>query len=267
MNLFFKKFMMIVILAGIFWGLNIILFKKPVEESEILCVGMMSGWAPFMTIDVQGKAVGFDVDVAQLLATKLGKTLKLVDFGSLAPLFIALEQGKIDCIFSGLDITQERLNKFVMVPYFGVGFSNFKLLFWMAVPEGITAITDLVILKKRVIAVEPGSASEKFLSHFDFIKPKQLASIADMIMDVQYGRSDALILEPLIVNRVIKQVPDLKALDIPIPAEFRIYGMGIALRKDQEMLAQAFQQIINQDKKKIMHYAQQWGLDTGEYND
>lgn len=240
--------------------------RQSSKNSTLLRVGMMSGWAPFMVLDTQGQPAGFDVDVAHAIANKLGRTLEIIDFGSLAPLLVALEQNKIDCIFSGLDITKERQNKFIMVPYFGTGFSSFKLLFWEKIPAGIQTINDLALRNKPIIAVEPGSASEKFLNQFNFIEQKPLASTSDMLMDVKYGHSLAAILEPLVAKRVMKQVPELKALAIPITEEFRVYGMGIALRKDQQELAAAMQQAVITIKPTIMRFAQRWQIEQEDEN-
>ena len=43
-------------------------FRQTQRSSDELVVGMMSGWAPFMTINPTGEYVGFDVDVAKALA-------------------------------------------------------------------------------------------------------------------------------------------------------------------------------------------------------
>lgn len=37
-----------------------------------LIVGVMSGYPPFAQLDTQGNLVGFDIDVATLIAEKLG---------------------------------------------------------------------------------------------------------------------------------------------------------------------------------------------------
>lgn len=235
-------------------------------RGKTLRVGMMSGWAPFMTLNAQGNYEGFDVDVARSLAGELGLQLELVDLGSLPSLFVALEQGRIDCAMSGLDITRQRLQQVAMVPYFGNGLSSLTLLFWQIVPTDIRTINDMAKLGKPIIAVEPGSASEQFLKQYSFIEQKLLASVSEMVLDVQYGRSIAAILEPLVARRITKKQPEFKAVLVPLPEDFCIYGMGIALPKNQSVLTTRLQQAVAQLQKRgvIVRFAQQWGLDAGD---
>lgn len=237
-------------------------WPAPKRDERVLKMGMMSGWAPFMTLNTQGQYEGFDIDVARALAQKMGKRLEVVDFGSLAPLFLALEQGTIDAAMSGLDITQERLQKVAMVPYVGSGFDRFYLLFWQQIPRDVRTLDDLKKCK-AVIAVEPGSASQAFLKQCPEIEPKLLASVSDMIMDVQYGRSLAAIVEPLIARRLQQQMPELKPLAIPLPRAFCVYGTGIAMRKDRRALTQTIQQSIDMLKRDgtIARLAKRWGIE------
>ncbi len=57
--------------------------RSRAKTDDTLIVGMMSGWAPFMTITAKGTYEGFDVDVAQELAQRMGKKLVIQDLGSL----------------------------------------------------------------------------------------------------------------------------------------------------------------------------------------
>ncbi len=236
MNTFIKKLtivassVLVVALAGRLF------FTTKQQNPNELIVGMMSGWAPFMSINAQGESEGFDVDVATQLAKRMGKKLVIKDLGSLATLLLALEQGKIDMIFSGLDITQNRLRQMAMVPYTGSAVTAYQLVFWQKVPTGITTINDLQKLGRPVICVEPGSSPEKFIDQFPFIDKKSLPSLAEMLMDVQYGKSLALFVEPQVAARLIKKNPALAQLTIPLPPAFQIYGMGIALKKNNQTL-------------------------------
>lgn len=208
------------------------------KTSDELVIGMMSGWVPFMSVNEDGKFEGFDVDVAQELAQKMDKKLVVKDFGSLAPLFVALEQGSIDMIMSGLDITESRLKKLSMVKYIGGGFKSFCLLFWDKIPQGIKIIQDLQKNPDAQICVEPGSSTEKFLDSLDFVKQKPMASVPEMIMDIKYKKSLAVILEPPVVARLMKKNPQLKKLEIPIPRKFQVFGCGIAIKKENRELTE-----------------------------
>jgi ABC-type amino acid transport substrate-binding protein len=255
--------LIISITLGIFWGKRI---STTAPEAKILRVGMMSGWAPFMTLSAQGGFQGFDVDVAQELATSMGYTLQIVDLGSLAPLFVALEQEKIDLIFSGLDITQERKQKLSMVPYTGQSIKNFSLVFWEIIPSGVQRIEDLKNLPEPIVSVEPGSSQEKFLDRYLEITKKNLPTLTDMLLDLQYGRSRAMLLEPQVANRLQVQNPKLKILSVALPPEFETFGLGIAVKKTRAAFSKQVTQVIHamRSKGKIAELENKWQLSSGE---
>ena len=238
-------------------------FRQSQKSSDELVVGMMSGWAPFMTINAAGEYVGFDVDVAKLLASKLNKKLVVKDMGSLASCFVALEQNKIDMMLSGLDITQDRLKKLNMVPYTGEEVRSFSLLFWKQVPLKIRTIEDFKNLPDAAVCAEPGSAQDKFLSKFSFINKKPMPSTTDMVLDLRFGKSVAAILEPQVARRLQKQEPDLVALSVPLPDEFVVYGMGIVIKKNKKQLADVVAATIQSLKQdgSLKKLEIQWGLE------
>ena len=44
-------------------------------------VGTTSAYAPFVSLDEEGQYVGFDIDIAEALAEKLGRRLVIKDLG------------------------------------------------------------------------------------------------------------------------------------------------------------------------------------------
>lgn len=224
--------------------------EAPLLSPDTLIVGMMSGWAPYMSLNSSGKFEGFDVDVARELAKRMNKKLVINDMGSLEPLFIALNQRKIDMIFSGLDIIKKRLQMLEMVPYTGEGITCFKLLFWNKIPEGITGVNDLINRSDITLCVEPGSGTENFLNQEQFknILKKPIGRVSDMILELRFGKSQAAILEPIAIVDLLKKNPELKAIDIPLPEDFQIFGVGIAIKKGNITLKEETTKIINSMK-------------------
>src|SRR5271157_3699018 len=80
-----------------------------------LVVGTTSGYAPYVSLNEQGKYEGFDIDLAELLAKKLDKKLVLKDLGSMPSLMLALKQNKIDALIWAVSITKDRLKNYEMV--------------------------------------------------------------------------------------------------------------------------------------------------------
>jgi ABC-type amino acid transport substrate-binding protein len=223
--------------------------KDNSSSKDTLNVGMMSGWAPFMVTNKNGEFEGFDVDVAEELAARLGKKINIIDMGGLASLFVALDQNKIDLIFSGLDITEKRREQMNMVPYTGEDTKEYTLLFYKNIPEGILSIEDLKNHPNPVVLVEPGVSAEKYLDSLKFIQKKQLASLSERILDLQYGKSLAMLVEPSIARRLMLKDQQFKGLSVPLPPLFQIYGMGIALKKENGALFEEIQLIVASMKK------------------
>ncbi len=251
----FKKCVLTVVLGS----LSAITFAQQKEE---LVIGMMSGWAPFMVVNAKGNLEGFDVDVAKELGMRLGKPVRILDLGSLASLFQALEQGKIAMAFSGLDITQKRKEQWTMIPYAGEQMRSYSLLFWKTLPKDVKTLEDLQRIPNAEVCVESGVSTEKFLERFPSIRKKRMGALADMVLDVQFGKSLALFIEPPIARRLIKKNGEFKALEVPLPEEFQVYGMGIALKKSNQELSQKVGTFIQKMKAEgsLQKLEKKWSL-------
>ena len=99
-------------------------------------IGLQSGYPPFEFMDTTGKLVGFDVEMAEIIAKKLQKTLVIKDM-EFEGVILSLKQGKIDLIMSGMNITPSRLKEISMVPYHGEDATSLSLIFWNEIPPGI----------------------------------------------------------------------------------------------------------------------------------
>jgi ABC-type amino acid transport substrate-binding protein len=238
------KFFLIIMGFVFFSGVCFWAWRSSDRRSNTFVVGMMSGWAPFMVVNAQGEFEGFDVDVAREISNRMGKTLEIKDLGSLASLLMSLQQRTIDVALSGLDITESRLEQLQMIRYTGEDINTFYLLFWKNIPEGIKSIQDLKNKPGVTICVEPGSSQEKFLDSYSFIIQKSLSKIEEMILDVQYSKSLAALVEPHVAKRIMRQNSDVRALEIIIPKKFQTFGMGIACAKSNITCASRINSII-----------------------
>lgn len=246
-NMVYKTILLVVLCVFV-----IFLTKRNARSSalskDILVVGMMSGWPPYMSVDERGKYVGFDVDVANALGKKLGKKVEIRDLGSLSALFFALQQGKIDIIFSGLDITQERQGRMTMVPYTGDDITFLYLVFYDQVPLGIRSLEDLEKIPDVIVCVEANSTSEKLIDNYPKINKRQLKGMADMVFDVRSGKSRAFLAEPAVVRRLLKKEPQLTYIAVDLPKKLCVYGCGIALKKENTLLANAISGVVRDMK-------------------
>ena len=88
-----------------------------IQERGEIVVAMEGTWAPWTYHDEGDNLVGYDVEVAQLIAEKLGVRATFVE-GEWDGLLAGLDSGRYDILVNGVDITQERQEKYdFSVPY------------------------------------------------------------------------------------------------------------------------------------------------------
>jgi polar amino acid transport system substrate-binding protein len=83
-----------------------------------LAVGITGTQPPLNATDKTGKIIGFDADIAQLIATNMGVKIKFATM-SFPDLLGALKAGKVDMVLSGMTMTLERnLSVAFVGPYY-----------------------------------------------------------------------------------------------------------------------------------------------------
>lgn len=80
------------------------------ERGEIV-VAMEGTWAPWTYHDEEDNLVGYDVEVAERIAEKLDVEVEFVE-GEWDGLLAGLDSGRYDMMVNGVDITEERLEKY-----------------------------------------------------------------------------------------------------------------------------------------------------------
>ena len=82
-----------------------------IKESGVITVAMEGTWAPWTYHDEKDVLTGYDVDVASAIAQKLGVKASFVE-GEWDGLFAGLDAGRYDIVVNGVDITEERSQKY-----------------------------------------------------------------------------------------------------------------------------------------------------------
>ena len=245
-----------VLLVTVFVGLR---RMRTVQADDELVVGVMSGYMPYAGINNQGELEGFDIDIANEIAKRLGKTIEFKDM-SLAAFIIAVQQGKIDLLLSAYSITPETKQKMSLIYYQGDPVTAFPLIFWEKIPEGVTRIEDLAKLPNPIVCTEAGTKKERFLKEFPFLTVKSMSSIDKIIMDLKYGKSLAVCLDPEILPALKKRIPELVWFDVPVPEEYQSEGFGIGINKNNSALTQKVTDIIAELSRtgKLEQLEQRW---------
>lgn len=82
-----------------------------IQERGEIVVAMEGTWAPWTYHNENDELVGYDVEVAQLIAEKLGVEVRFVE-GEWDGLLAGLDDGRYDIMVNGVGITSERQEKY-----------------------------------------------------------------------------------------------------------------------------------------------------------
>lgn len=82
-----------------------------IQAKGKIVFAMEGQWAPWTYHDESGELVGYDTEVGKAIAAKLGVEAEFVE-GEWDGLFTGLDTGRYDAIINGVEITEERSNKY-----------------------------------------------------------------------------------------------------------------------------------------------------------
>ena len=176
---------------------------------KVLTVGSSGIYPPFISVDADGKAQGYDVEVLEKVGEALGYEIKW-EFAEFSGIFGMLDAGKIDTVANLIAMTDERKAKYdFSTPYAYSGAS-------LVVHEDNTDIKSIEDLKGKKVGVLLGNNLHQFLEKWNeengneiTITPYQ--DVSGTYNEVALGRLDAFI-------------------DVKITAASRIRDEGLPLK-------------------------------------
>jgi len=187
-------------------------------------VGMTGSQPPFSMKTKSGELMGFEVDLAKVLAEGMGVKLKLVEI-PFPKLMEALESGSVDAIMSGMTITPKRNLKAIFAgPYIVSGKS---ILTKSKVLARIKEAEEVNSVKYKITCLRK-STSEKFVQLLmpdaEVVTVDNYNAGVDMVLNDEV---DAMVADaPIcIVSLLRHQNKGLVTLDRPLTVE----PIGIAL--------------------------------------
>lgn len=211
-----------------------------IEDKGEFVLGLDESFPPMGFRDESGEIVGFDIDVAREVCSRLGIEL-VVQPISWDTKEQELDTGKIDCIWNGFTITEERKQQVLFSePYM----KNQQIIVVMEDSD----VTSLADLKGKKLGLQSGSsAADALAGSADF--KASLGEVAEFddnmtaLMDLEKGGVDAVLMDE-IVARYYMQTKNkgYKVLDEALAAE----EYGIGFRKDDQALMQKFQDTLNE---------------------
>ncbi|MEG2859300.1 MAG: amino acid ABC transporter substrate-binding protein [Clostridia bacterium] len=213
-----------------------------ITEKGTFILGLDDSFPPMGFRNEKNEIVGFDIDVAREVASRLGVELVVqpVDWAAKE---LELSSGNIDCIWNGMSITDERIASMEMTfPYL-----NNQIMLYTMADSGIAALSDMA---GKSIAVQSGSFAEEVLNSAENAELK--ASLGEVLayeeyltalMDLQVGGVDAVLIDQVVAEFRIAGLGDKSIVPVTSLANDN-YGIGfrkgdVALRdKVEEILIQ-----------------------------
>lgn len=223
------------------------------EGTKVLRVGTSADYAPFEYVDtaVSDEIIGFDIDLANLVAERLGYQLQFTnsDFNSLIP---GLQADKFDFVISGMTPTAERDE----VVDFSVAYYETEQ--YMVTPKS-SNIKSLEDLKGKIVGAQVSSIQEdlakEFGAEYGFtVESRNL--IPEVIQELKNNRFQGAVIENIVAENYLKQNEDLTAFPLEVEEpDFK----AIAFQEGSELKAE-FDEVIQAliDEGKIDELKTKW---------
>lgn len=172
---------------------------EDIKAKGSFVLGLDATFAPMGFTNESDEIVGFDIDLAKAVAEKLGVEVVLqpIDWNSKS---MELESGKIDVIWNGFSITEERKKEVLFTdPYLTTG--------QVIIVKADSEIATKADLAGKKIALQDGSTSEEALkadaATYESIGDENISRFkenTEVLMEVETGRVDAAVIDEIFVR-------------------------------------------------------------------
>ena len=214
-------------------------------SAEALKVGAYPSNPPFETKTDAGTFEGFEVDIVNEEAKRMGMTVEISDFDFPA-LFSATSSKRIDVAISTITITKERLgSQSFTQPYYdsAMGIATKK----------DSAVAGTADLKGKIVGVLSGSTGEKWSNDnkdkFGLGEIKGYNTQQDALLDLNAGRVDAVVSDVPGMQYAFLKMSDLVVKESIKSGE----QYGLMITKDSPLLAKANEAISAMKKDGTMN--------------
>ncbi|GAA4228570.1 polar amino acid transport system substrate-binding protein [Sagittula marina] len=171
---------------------------------DALEIGANIGNVPWEFQDEAGNFTGFEVDLANTVAEKLGRDVEIVNI-PFNGLFSAVQSGRIDMAMSSITITDERLQSVSFAqPYYD---SDQSLTVATGGPASLDEMGD------KIVGVDTGSTGDMWATEhaedYGFADIRRYEGLAPAMLDLQAGRIDGYISDIPALQYYVKDKPGL----------------------------------------------------------
>lgn len=208
-------------------------------NDNVLVMATSPDYPPFESLDVNGEFVGFDIELAKLIAEELGMELEIRDM-KFDGLIGALQAGRVDMVLSGMSATENRRENVD----FSIEYHSSGEMFVTRKDEPMTGLEDL---EGKTVGVQLGTIQEEgaraIQGEYDF-ELKALDDAQMLVQELITNRVDIIYLDKQVAKGFI-EAQDLAGFDDPTDAS---PGMAVAFPKGSALVEDvnaAIQSIID----------------------
>jgi len=258
MNRFILIGIAVLALAAIILSINLLIKSPEVDtKSKTLVMGVSLDYPPFEFMK-NGEPMGYDIELAHILAKELGFNLKIkdMDFNSLIP---ALNSGQIDFIISSMSQTDERAKS--------VDFSRLYYRSKVAIVTKREADAEGILhFSNTKIGVQMGSTMEIYAKQKQLsVKNMSILAISrvpQLIEELKLGRLDGVLLEADVAKAIVSKTQSLKSTMVK---DFD-GGYAIVFAKNSSLVSE-FNQVLEQLERsgKLRELESKWVVKGRSY--
>ena len=221
-----------------------------IKKSGVLKVATSADYAPFefhTMVDGKDKIVGSDIDLVNEIAKELGVKAEVSDM-SFNTVLASLKEGKSDIAISAISATDERKEQFDFTDNY---YNPPQVV--VINKKNKDAYTSTDALKDKNVGAQKGSIQEDVVkTQIEGSKLVTIDKVPNMVVEVNQGSLDAMVVEKTIAESYIAQNPDLTIADIALkPSADEAFA--IALPKGSSDLQKELNTIIKKlnDEGKV----------------
>ncbi len=230
------------------------------KEAGKLTFGTDASYPPQEYVDAAGKPVGFDMDIAAEIASRMGLELNVVNF-KFDDIIPALNAGQFDAVISAMTINEKRQAVVDFVRYFEAGQA---VLVPKGNPKGIKTLDDL---SGKTAVAESGTTEEDTLKALN-VKLKAAGkpevnillypTDTDAVDQLRVGRADATLHDSPVAAYYATLNP---AFEVAI-ANFDSAPEGIAVAKSNAEMSSTIGKAIKAmtDDGTMAAILKKWGI-------
>lgn len=211
-----------------------------IKAAGTLKVGLEGDWQPFSYHDEKDKLVGYDVEVAQNIAKKLGVKPEIVE-GPWDGLFAGMDAGRYDMVINGVDITPERSKTYDFTEPYA---HDRTVLITRSDNDSIKKFDDL---KGKTTANSIGSTYQEIGEHYG-AKVSGVDTLAETLQMVKNRQVDATINAATSFGDYMKHRPDEPLKVVATLDKTTQYAIPLKKGEDNASLKAAVNKAIEEMK-------------------